>query len=222
MLWRGAACSSLGCRGWPRATRVFLGWRSSSERRVIMCAPTHVATRNMICGDVESITIQRLHHRFLKYGTFDPNATLVVDEISQVNTSIWHAIVPLVRYGVQIICMGNPDDQLLSVQDSWMDTPLAVDVSDGTLLKGLCSYKRLRLTDGKLSCHALFDFYASCSTMGDRYHLPLDRMLAEARLKVTNKGFGDVNLVISHRRRIAIKQKVQATQYRKAGPMDVL
>ena len=35
------------------------------ERRVIMCAPTHVATRNLRCDDVESITIQRLHNRFL-------------------------------------------------------------------------------------------------------------------------------------------------------------
>ena len=103
-----------------------------------MCAPTHVATRNMRCYGVESITIQRLHNRFLKYGTFDPGATLVIDEISQVNTVIWHAIIPLVRLGVQIICMGNPEDQLLSVQDSWMDTPLAVDVSDGAFLKGMC------------------------------------------------------------------------------------
>ena len=84
----------------------------------------------------------------------------MIDEISQVNTTIWHAIIPLVKLGVQIIRMGNPEDQLLSVQDSWMDTPLAVDVSEGALLKGLCGYKRLRLTEGKRSCHKLFDFYA--------------------------------------------------------------
>ena len=82
---------------------------------------------------MRSQSIQRLHNRFLKYGTFDPGAALVIDEISQVNTVIWHAIIPLVRLGVQIICMGNPVDQLLSVQDSWMDTPLAVDVSEGVV-----------------------------------------------------------------------------------------
>ena len=58
------------------------------RRRVILTAPTHVATRNMRCEGVESITVQRLYNRYLKYGTFDAATTLVIDEISQVNTSI--------------------------------------------------------------------------------------------------------------------------------------
>ena len=52
-------------------------------RRIILCAPTHVATRNMRCEDVESLTVQRLHNRFLKYGAFDPGTTLVIDENNQ-------------------------------------------------------------------------------------------------------------------------------------------
>ena len=103
------------------------------ERRVIMCAPTHVATRNMRCEGIESITNHRLHTRFLKYRTFDPKTILVIDEISQVNTITWYAIIPLVWLGIQIICMGNPEDQLLIVQDSWMDTPLPL-----MCLMGLC------------------------------------------------------------------------------------
>ena len=59
---------------------------------------------------VESITVQRLYICYLKYGTFDAATTLVIDEISQVNTSIWHALMPLATFGVQIICMGNPED----------------------------------------------------------------------------------------------------------------
>ena len=82
--------------------------------------------------------------------------TLVVDEVSQVNTALWHAICPLARLGVQLICMGNPEDQLLSVQDSWIDVPLSVDVSNGTMLKSICGYKRLGLTEGKGSCRELF------------------------------------------------------------------
>ena len=68
----------------------------------------------------------------------------------------------------------------------------------------------------------MFDFYASCSTIGDRYHLSLDRMLLEARAIFPNRGFADVNLVISHRRRVAINEKVQAIRYRTAQPDDVL
>ena len=76
-------------------------------RRVILTAPTHVATRNMRCEGVESTTVQRLYNRYLKYGTFDAATTLVIDEISQVNTTIWHALMPLAKFGVQITCMGN-------------------------------------------------------------------------------------------------------------------
>ena len=119
---------------------------------------------------VETLTVQRLYNRLLKYGVFEPTATLIIDEISQVSTVLWHAILPLARLGVQIICMGNPEDQLLSVQDSWLDKTVEVDVSDGAMLKSLCGYKRLRLTEGKKSCTQLFGFYASCSTIGARFH----------------------------------------------------
>ena len=115
----------------------------------------------MRCEGVESITVQRLYNRYLKYGTFDTATTLIINEISQVNTSIWHALMPLAKLGVQIICTGNPEDQLLSVQDSWMDVSLAIDVSDGTLLKSICGYKRLRLVEGKRSCNRKSYFYAS-------------------------------------------------------------
>ena len=50
--------------------------------------------------------------------------------------------------GVQIILMSNAEDQLLAVQDSGMDVPLSIDVSQGVMLKSLCGGKRLRLTEG--------------------------------------------------------------------------
>ena len=90
------------------------------------------------------------------------------------------------------------------------------------MLKGLCGYKRLRLTEGKRSCHKLIDFYASCSTIGSRFTLPLDEMIRHARDAFPGRGFADVNLVIRHRRRLAINQKVQAIKYRTGDPGDVL
>ena len=47
-------------------------------------------------------------------------------------------------------------------------------------------------------------------------------MLRHAREAFPNRGFGEVNLVISHRRRLAINQKVQAIKYRLARPEDAL
>ena len=90
------------------------------------------------------------------------------------------------------------------------------------MLNGICGYMRLRLTEGKRSCKTLFEFYASCSTIGSRFGLPLEEMLRAAREAFPNRGFGDVNLVISHRRRIAINQKVQAIKYRTDNPEDIL
>ena len=77
--------------------------------------------------------------------------------------------------------MGNPEDQLLSVQDSWLDVPLAVDVSDGVMLKSICGYKRLRLTEGKRSCRELFDFYSSCAHSGHRFKVPQADMTSETQ-----------------------------------------
>ena len=54
--------------------------------------------------------------------------------------------------------MGNPEDQLLSVQGSWVDVHLNVDVSESLLLNSVCGSKRLRLTEGKRSCKELFVF----------------------------------------------------------------
>ena len=74
----------------------------TETRRVILTAPTHVATRNMRCEGVEAITVQRLYNRYLKYGTFDKATILVIDEISQVNTSIWHSLMPLAKLGSKL------------------------------------------------------------------------------------------------------------------------
>ena len=90
------------------------------------------------------------------------------------------------------------------------------------MLKSICGYKRLRLTEGKRSCRELFDFYSSCSHSGWRYALPLEDLVNEARRRFPNKGFGDVNLVISHKRRVAINMRVQANRLRKERPTDTL
>ena len=102
-----------------------------------MSAPTHVAARNLRSNDLEPMTLQRLNNRYLKNGALCEDVCLVIDEISRVNTFLWHAICPLARFGMQFIIMGNPEDQPLSVQDSWIDQPLSKDVSNSTSLKSV-------------------------------------------------------------------------------------
>ena len=103
-----------------------------------------------------------------------------------------------------------------------MDVPLSVDVSHGTLLKSICGGNRLLLTEGKRSCQELFDFYSSCATSGSWFSLSLVEMVAEARKAFPSQGFADINLVISHKRRISINAKVQARRLREERPADVL
>ena len=52
--------------------------------------------------------------------------------------------------------------------------------------------------------------------------MSLEAMISEARLLFPKKGFGDVNLVISHRRRININQQVQTIEFRRASPSEYI
>ena len=82
-----------------------------------------------------------------------------------------------------------------------------MDDSESALLKCVCGSKRLRLTEGKRSCNELFEFYSSRSHIGWRFNHSLADQLAEARRLFPSKGYADVNLVISHKRRGAYQLK---------------
>ena len=154
------------------------------------------------------MTIAAFWHRHLKPGALHKNCTVVIDEVSQVSTLFWHRLAPLARL-CQVICCGNPEDQLLAVADSWLDVPLSVDVSEGQLLRSICGHRRLRLTEGKRSCQALRELYPSFSTIGSRFHLGLAEMIEVAH-QLPNKGYADVNLTISHAERRRINAAVMA------------
>ena len=103
---------------------------------------------------------------------------------------MWHYLRPLAGVA-QIIAMGNPEDQLGAVADSFMDVPLEdMDFSASQLLRSLCGYTRLRLTVGRRSCQALFDLYSSFSTIGSNYHLSLPEMI---ELVPKSSKYGHIN-----------------------------
>ena len=103
-----------------------------------------------------------------------------------------------------------------------MDVPLSVYVPNGTLLKSICGGNRLLLTEGKRSSQTLFAFYSSCVTSGWRFSPPLVEMVADARKILPSQGFAEINLVISHKRRVSINAKVQARRLREERPVDVI
>ena len=189
------------------------------DRQVFLCAPTHVAARNLSVDDNQGITLQRFYNRYLKHGSVPKGGVVVIDEISQVGTQMWHRLVPLANYA-QIIAMGNPEDQLGSVCDSFMDVPFEnMDISESQLLRSMCGYTRLRLTVGRRSCRELFDLYASFSTIGSQFHLSLQEMID--RVPKKNK-YGDINLVISHACRKKIISAVIQQRLKEQQPKNIL
>ena len=84
----GGSCYVSGLAGTGKSYTV-LRWVEElrKTRRVILTAPTHVACNNLRVGGMIPETLARLMHTALKYGTLTKDSTLVVDEISQINTS---------------------------------------------------------------------------------------------------------------------------------------
>ena len=67
---------------------------------------------------------------------------------------------------------------------------------------------RLVLTECKRSDSQLFDFYTRLIPGGDLYDQPIQEGVRLAREKFTYEGVCDLNLVLSHRKRITINRKV--------------
>ena len=112
--------------------------REMTGRKIYLTAPTHVAANNLRVEGLEPMTLCRFWNRYLKQGTgLHKDCTIVIDEVSQVSTLFWHRLTPLSRL-CQVICCGNPEDQLLAVADSFLDVPLEIDVSGGQLLRSVC------------------------------------------------------------------------------------
>ena len=67
---------------------------------------------------------------------------------------------------------------------------------------------RLVLTECKRSDAELFDFYTRLIPGGDLYDQPIEQAVKLAREKFTYEGVCDLNLTLSHRKRIAVNRKV--------------
>ena len=69
---------------------------------------------------------------------------------------------------------------------------------------------------------ALFEFYKSCSTIGSMYNQPLATMLVAAKERFPFRGLAEINLVISHRRRVSLNKRCQKEAFERLAPKEYL
>ena len=123
--------------------------------RIIWCAKTHVASQNL---SKEGITVARLYRRFVSTGAVSPGTACVFDEASLLSTRDFECVVlPLAKLGCQMILIGDPQNQLLAISDTFGDKDLARDISDSAMLKSAVGNRRLVLTECRRSDKILFD-----------------------------------------------------------------
>ena len=134
----------------------------SKSSSIFWCAKTHVACQGL---NENGITLARLYRRYVSTGAVYPGTTIVIDEISLLSTRDFEVVVlPLARLGCQMILLGDPQTQLLAIQDTCFDKDLSRDISDSDMLKSAVGNKRLVLTECRRSDRILFDWYCSISS----------------------------------------------------------
>ena len=144
-------------------------------KTVVVVAKTHSAVQNA----EGSCTADHFCYRYVKHGSFCANV-LVVEELSQIDISIWAELGRLQFVGKQFICLGD-FNQFSPIGNQWRGTPVPVDALESSgFLRELCPF-RTTLTENKRSDPPLFDWYSSLIPGGSRYTAPLSEVLDEAR-----------------------------------------
>jgi hypothetical protein len=89
-------------------------------------------------------------------------------------------------------------------------------LANSRLLHTMAGGNRLSLTECKRSDHDLFNFYTRLIPGGDLFGLPIQSAVAQARERFTYQGVCELNLVLSHRKRVEINRRCNL-HFRPAG-----
>ena len=132
-----------------------------------------------------------------------------IDEISQIEyCGLIAALNRLTYTSVKFLISGD-FNQFAPIGNSFRGSPVEDDAFErSNLLHRMSDGNRLTLTECKRSDSKLFDFYTRLILGGDLYDQPIESAVKLAREKFTYEGVCDLNLVLSHRTRIAINRKV--------------
>ena len=92
--------------------------------------------------------------------------------------------------------------------NSWRGNPVPEDaLSQSRLLHTFAGGNRLRLLECKRSDKVLFAFYTRLIAGGDLCGLPVATAVAQAREKFRYQGVCELNLVLSHRKRVELNRR---------------
>ena len=132
---------------------------------------------------------------------------LWVDEVGQLDIELLAALNRLTYMGTQLILSGD-FAQFPPISNSWRGSPVPEDaLAQSRLLHTLSGGNRLRLTECKRSDKVLFAFYTRLIAGGDLCGLPVATAVARAREKFRYQGVCELNLVLSHRKRVELNRQ---------------
>ena len=141
---------------------------------------------------------------------------LWIDEIGQLDIELVAAVNRLTYLGTQLLMSGD-FSQFAPIGNSWRGSPVPEDaLVKSRLLHTLAGGNRLWLTECKRSDHELFRFYTRLIPRGDLFGLPVATAVAQARERFTYQGVCELNLVLSHRKRMKLNKRCNL-HFRHAG-----
>jgi len=183
-------------------------------KKVAVVSKCHTAALNM-----SGVTVQHFCYKYVLHGSFSGDY-VVLDEVSQLELSLWIQLNKLSFVGVKWILLGDfeqfpPVGQHIHAGQTLDDDCLQKSV----LLKIMADNNRCVLRENKRSDQKLFDFYNSLVLNGSRVEPDLKTVLAEARkLFPRKRGWPDTSLVISH----AMRRKLNEKQNKALKPEGAL
>ncbi len=183
-------------------------------KKVAVVSKCHTAALNM-----SGVTVQHFCYKYVLHGSFQGDY-VVLDEVSQLELSLWMQLNKLSFVGVKWILLGDferfpPVGSHIHAGQSLDDDCLQKSI----LPKLMADDNRCIFHENKRSCLKLFDFYNSLVLNGSRAGLDLKTVLAEARkLFPRKRGWPDTSLVISH----AMRRKLNEKQNKAPKPEGAL
>ena len=133
---------------------------------------------------------------------------LWIDEISQLDIELITALNRLTYTNVKFLISGD-FNQFGALGNSFRGASIAEDAFEkSNLLHRMAGGNKLTLMDCKRSDSQLFDFYTRLIPGGDLYEQTIQEAVRLARQQFRYEGICDLNLTLSHRKRIAINKKV--------------
>lgn len=167
-----------------------------SGKKVEIVAKTHAAVQNIGC---EAKTADHWVRKHVRNGGVHCH-TLVVEELTQINSQLWSDLALCRFKGVAFVCAGD-FGQFAPICEHWCGCPVPEgSLENSDMLWEMCGGNRLTLTENMRSDARLFDAYTN---LGDNLQEALER--ARALFPVTSRP-ARYTLTISHKNRMRINR----------------